>query len=100
MGSATQRRAIENYRLRLARRGIARFEVQALEADRALIRALARKLTAEGPEAGQLRQIVQQAVTGNPPTTGGILAALRRSPLVGADLDLRHRRVAGRKVNL
>ena len=35
-----------------------------------------------------------------PPKKGGILAALRRSPLVGADLDLTRSREAGRKVDL
>ena len=38
--------------------------------------------------------------TGEPPKKGGILAALRRSPLVGADLDLTRSREAGRKVDL
>ena len=37
---------------------------------------------------------------GEPPTKGGILAALRRSPLVGADLDLARSRETGRKVDL
>jgi hypothetical protein len=31
---------------------------------------------------------------------GGILAALRHSPLVGADLDLARSREAGRKIDL
>ena len=34
---------------------------------------------------------------GEPARKGGILAALRRSPLVGADLDLTRSREAGRK---
>ncbi|MDO8400250.1 MAG: hypothetical protein Q7T45_20745 [Bradyrhizobium sp.] len=38
--------------------------------------------------------------TGEPPTKGNILAALRRSPLVGADLDLTRSCEAGRKVAL
>jgi hypothetical protein len=33
---------------------------------------------------------------GEPPKKGGILAALRRSPLVGADLDLARSREDGR----
>lgn len=65
MSDSAQKRAIENYRSRLTKRGIARFEIQALDADRELIRTLARKLTAEGPEAGLLRRTIQQAVAGS-----------------------------------
>lgn len=100
MSNSAQKRAIENYRSRLTKRGIARFEIQALDADRDLIRTLARKLTEEGPEAGLLRRTIQQAVAGEAPKTGGVLAALRRSPLVGADLDLSRPREKGRKVDL
>lgn len=42
-----------------------------------------------------LRAIVDRAVAGEPPPTGGILAALRRSPLVGAGLDLGRQREGG-----
>ncbi|WP_349510023.1 hypothetical protein [Bradyrhizobium sp. Ghvi] len=45
-----------------------------------------RKLTDEGPEVGNLRRTIQQAVSPSKPT--GVLNAFRRSPLVGADLDL------------
>nr|WP_233287415.1 hypothetical protein [Bradyrhizobium oropedii] len=84
----------------MTKRGIVRFELQALEADRDLIRVLARKLSEEGPEAGNLRRTVQRAVSGEPPKPGGILNALRRSPLVGADLDVTRPREEGRKVDL
>lgn len=100
MSNSAQKRAIENYRSRLTEQGIVRFELQALETDRDLIRALARKLIDEGPEAGNIRRTVQQAVFGEPRKPGGILAALRRSPLVGADLDLIRPREEGRKVDL
>jgi hypothetical protein len=43
VNKSAQKRAIENYRSRLTKRGIVRFEIQALESDRDLIRALARK---------------------------------------------------------
>jgi predicted nucleotidyltransferase len=36
----------------------------------------------------------------DPPNKGGILKALRRSPLVGADLNLKRPVLAGRKVDL
>jgi len=100
VASRAQKRAITKYRSRQTGRGIVRFELQASEADRDLLRALARKLVEEGPDTGRVRQTVQQAVSGEPSKPGGILAALRRSPLVGADLDLTRPREAGRKLDL
>ena len=99
MGSS-QKRAIQNYRSRLGERGLARFEVLGRDADRALIRSLARRLAEDGPEASRLRAAVSQTIAGEPPKKGGILAALRRSPLVGADLDLTRPREQGRKVRI
>ncbi|MCC6778404.1 MAG: hypothetical protein IT537_17540 [Hyphomicrobiales bacterium] len=99
MGSS-QRRAIRNYRSRLSQRGLARFEVLGRDADRDLIRSLARRLAEDNADAAKLRALVGQAVDGEPPRKGGILAALRRSPLVGADLDLGRRHEQGRKVDL
>jgi hypothetical protein len=98
--SSSQKRAVRNYRSRLGARGLARFEVLGLDADRELIRLLARRLAQQGPEATRLRAAVSQTIAGEPPKKGGILAALRRSPLVGADLDLRRPREEGRKVEL
>jgi hypothetical protein len=43
---------------------------------------------------------VSSSIAGEPPQAGGILAALRRSPLVGADLDLSRSREEGRKIDL
>lgn len=99
MGNS-QRRAIQNYRSRLSKRGLARFEVMGRDGDRDLIRSLARHLADDTAEAQQLRALVSQAVAGEPPRKGGILAALRRSPLVGADLDLSREREEGREVDL
>jgi hypothetical protein len=98
--STSQKRAIKNYRHRLKKRGMARFEVLGLDTDRDLIRSLARRLAEGGPEATRLRATVSQTIAGRPPRKGGILEALRRSPLVGADLDLRRSREEGRKVEL
>ena len=84
----TQQKALQTYRARQLQRGIARFEVQAPVSDRDLIRALARRLASGGPDAAQARTTLERLVTGEPPATGGILAALRRSPLVDANLDL------------
>lgn len=98
MGNS-QKRAIQNYRSRLSDRGLARFEVLGRAADRDLIRSLARRLAEDGPEASRLRAAVSRTIAGEPPAKGGILAALRRSPLVGADLDLTRPHDEGRKVD-
>lgn len=98
--SKAQRRAIQNYRARLGERGLARFEVLGRDADRDLIRSIARRLAEDGPEASQLRAVLVKSVAGEPPRKGGILAALRRSPLVGADLDLTRSREEGRLVDI
>jgi hypothetical protein len=99
MGNS-QKRAIQNYRSRLSERGLARFEVLGLASDRDLIRSLARRLSDDGPDAARIRATVNQTICGEPPKTGGIVAALRRSPLVGVDLDLGRSRVEGRKIDL
>ena len=96
----SQKRAIRNYRSRLSGRGLARFEVLGRDADRDLIRSLARRLSEDTPEATQLRAAVTKSIAGEPPKPGGILPALRRSPLVGAGLDLSRPRDNGRKVEL
>jgi hypothetical protein len=98
--SDASRIAVQNHRSRLNARGVARFEVQGLDRDRELIRRLARRLAEEGPEAQQLRLQVERSIGGEPPKTGGILAALRRSPAVGADLVFERPFDPGREVDL
>jgi hypothetical protein len=98
--SEAQTRAIQNYRSRLGERGLARFEVLGRDGDRNLIRSLARKLAEDTPEASELRAMVSRSITGEPRRKGGILAALRRSPLVGADIDATRSGENGRKVDL
>ena len=100
MSSKSQKRAIKNYRTRLHKRGMARFEVLGLDGDRDLIRSLARRLAEDGPEASRLRAAVGQTISGAPPSKGGILQALRRSPLVGADIAPVRPFEGGRKVEL
>lgn len=100
MGNTPQKRAIKNYRKRLQKRGMARFEVLGLDGDRDLIRSLARRLAEDGPDASRLRAVVNQTISGEPPRKGGILQALRRSPLVGAEIAPVRRFEAGRKVEL
>ena len=100
MGDISQKRALHNYRKRLNQRGMARFEVLGLDADRELIRSVARRLAGNGPDSVRIRATVRRTVSGEPPRKGGILDALRRSPLVGADLSLKRPVKTGRKVDL
>jgi hypothetical protein len=51
----SQKRAVKNYRSRLGRRGMARFEIVARDTDRNLIRSLAKRLAEDGPEAERIR---------------------------------------------
>ena len=67
---------------------MAQFEVLGLDSDRQLIRSLAKRLARNDTEAARIRALVSQTIADEPPRKGGILAALRRSPLVGADLDM------------
>jgi hypothetical protein len=100
MARSSQERAVHNYRNRLGARGLARFEVLGLDTDRTLIRTLARRLAANDAEASRIRASVSASIVGDQPQKGGIWAALRRSPLVGADLDLKRPREDGRKADL
>lgn len=99
MGNS-QKRAVRNYRSRLSERGLSRFEVLGRDTDRDLIRAVARQLAEDGPAATQLRAAVSQTIASESPKKGGILAALRRSPMVGAGLNLDRSREGGRKIDL
>ena len=81
-------------------RGVKRFEVMALGPDRELLRKLVRRLTDDGPEADRAQAAVKELVVDKPSSLGGILAVLRRSPLVGADLDLSRPRVEGHRIDL
>jgi hypothetical protein len=100
MSGTAQKRALRNYRTRLAKRGMARFEVLGLDADRELIRSLAKRLAEDDPDAVRIRAAVSQTIAGEPPKKGGILAALRRSPLVGSGLNVSRSREVGRKIDL
>ena len=100
MANTAQKRALRNYRTRLVKRGMARFEVLGLDSDRDLIRSLAKRLAEDDPDALRIRAAVSRTIAGKPPRRGGILAALRRSPLVGAGLNLARSHETGRKVDL
>jgi len=100
MSTTPQKRALNRYRKRLTQRGMARFEVLGLDADRQLIRSLAKRLASDGPDSARIRATVRRTISREPSKRGGILNALRRSPLVGADLDLNRPLTPGRRVDL
>jgi hypothetical protein len=100
MANTAQKRALRAYRSRLSERGIARFEVLGLDTDRELIRSLARRLAETGPKALRLRAAVGKTIAVDQPKLGGIIEALRRSPLVGAGLEFKRSQANGRKLKL
>jgi hypothetical protein len=99
MSTSSQKRAVRNYRDRLIERGLTRFEVLGRDVDRDLIRSLAKRLAEDGPGAAHLRATVSRTLACESPRTGRILEALRRSPLVGADLIPDRPHETGRKVD-
>src|SRR5438874_13772942 len=89
MRNKSQRRAVEQHRLRLRQRGISRYEVRGLDSDKELVRQFAKRLSEGDNDASKLRVEIAEKVSHEPSRRGGVFAALRRSPLVGADLELR-----------
>lgn len=63
-----------------------------------------KRISGDKPARSAKRELqhskVQAQVEGKPPKPSSILTALRRSPLVGADLDLSRPRIKGRKIDL
>ena len=100
MSETSKARATEKYFRRLAERGLVRFEVLGRDVDRAVVRLFAKCLSEGGEEAQLLRAAVGQAAAADLPRKGGILEALRRSPLVDVDAIARRPRVSGREVQL
>jgi len=101
MSDIAQKRVVRDYRSRLAKVGIARFEILGLEADRDLIRAFARHLTEARPDhAASIRAAVNQLMAAPRQRKGRILDALRRSPLAHIHRDLKRTHTSGRKVDL
>lgn len=100
MSKPSQRRAVANFRSRLAKQGLIRFEVTGRGADRDLVRTLARQLAEGGPKSERLRAVVSRTLGGEPPRKGGILRALMASPLIGSELDLTRAHEDARKVDI
>ncbi|UPJ54193.1 hypothetical protein IVB30_20515 [Bradyrhizobium sp. 200] len=72
------------------------YEVAGLEIDRDMIRPLAKRLAKEGPDANHIRTRINELLE----SKGRIVAALLRSPLVGADLGLSRDRAPPRDIDL
>jgi hypothetical protein len=89
MVSTSQQRAVKNYRKRLGKRGVSRFEVVGRKDDQKLIRTLAKRLAEEGADAARLRMEVGRSLSGPQGKKGGVLAALLRAPsaLAGVEFD-------------
>ena len=100
MSTTPQQRAVRNYRKRISERGMAGFEVLGRDADRELIRSLARRLSCDSPDSARIRDTVRLTLAGEQPKKGGVLAALRRSPLVGANPEVSRLAMPGRRVDL
>jgi hypothetical protein len=95
----SQKRAIARRRGQFGARAIVRYEVWGLRKDRELIRKVAKKLGRGGAEAAYLRREIECAV-GTERQRGGLWGALRRSPFVGADLNLEREFTTGRDIDL
>jgi len=100
MTKASQKRAVAGDRRRLRERGMSRYEVRGLDDDKELVRGLAKRLAAGDTRSSQLRADLAEKLVGEAPGRGGVLAALRRSPLVGAGVNVRRGVGHGRVVRL
>lgn len=67
-----------------------------MASDRDIIRSLANRLAEEGSDADRIRTQINEALDGK----GGIVGALLRSPLIGAELDLIRDRELPRDIDL
>src|SRR5690348_5525033 len=100
MSTTSQKRALHRYSKRISDEGMARFEILVRQSDRELIRSVAKRLASDDPDSARLRSTLRVAMSEGESTKGGILAALRRSPLVGADVGMKRAPTPGRKVEL
>ncbi|MBI3182616.1 MAG: hypothetical protein HYZ28_10815 [Myxococcales bacterium] len=98
MNRKSQRDAVTRHRLRLREQGLSRYEVRGLDRDKELVRQLAQRLAVGDDAAAQLRVTVAEQVATAPKRRGRILAALRRSPMVGAGLSFKREVSLGRNL--
>ncbi len=82
--TVAQKRAVHNHRRRLREKGLFRVEVQASEADKALIQKVAKLLRGDPDRAAETRRRLLQILGEVPPP--GLKALLESAPLEGVDL--------------
>ena len=78
---------------------MSRSEVRGLEADKPLLRRLAKRLAANDAEAVRLRTAVAREIGEAAPSGRSIWAALRNSPLVGLDWHIERESVPPRPLD-
>lgn len=75
----SQKRAILNYWRHFGERGVARFEVLGRDANRDLIRSIARRFAEDTPEASELRATMSKSIAVEPPKKATLATYLRRA---------------------
>jgi hypothetical protein len=94
----SQRRRVANHRRR--EQNMSRYEVRGLKRDKELVRHVARRLAAGDAAANRLRKELTEK-TKEPEASGAsLVAALRRSPLVGVDWEIERPIEYGREIDL
>ncbi len=94
--AVAQRKAVQNHRKRLKKRGLVRLEVQTSEDDKSLIRKVASLLRGDPARAAAVRSRLRQLVSAE--DKPGLKALLASAPLEGVDLT--RQRDLGRDVEL
>lgn len=85
----------------MATRSAKRVEVTVPSRDAPLVKAIAEALRSGGEEARRIREALQPVLSVPRAKTGSALVAfLRASPLVGAELQIERDRSTGRSVDL
>jgi hypothetical protein len=98
MTNASKKRSVKAYRDRFSDHGLVGFEVRTSDADRTLIQSLGRQRSEHRDNTARLRAALRQSAVVEPTRTRSIVAVLRGSPLVGADLDLEQPLVCGSSI--
>lgn len=79
---------------------MSRYEVRGLSRDKELIRYVARQLAAGDAAADRLRKELADKTAAATQSGASILAALRRSPLVGTEWEIERPIEYGREIDL
>jgi hypothetical protein len=97
---SAQYRAVVKNRRSLRARGLARFEVRGLDSDKALVRDLAKRLSAGDELAQALRDELIRKLAPQKGEPGSVWRWLRSSPLVGVDWYIERPYDPGRKIDI